>query len=310
MERDRSGFARRPHGRRGRGATPTASGRPSPRIARPRRERNQLELCDPRRPGGSHQIDLRGTDMLGNVAISANLWRGMIDTFNPRVVMTATATGASYRDAGGQVRYAVRYLCAAVDRNLDEATFTCPGRAMAKPCTQLRRQPGTQALFPDLTIRNGLAISYTAWSAAPAWRRRRARATRSAAARRPAPPAHRSWRQWPAGALPTPGDHRDPGRWRSVAAGTLTSRSQPRPLSRLRRWRFCSTARWCRRSTLPRVTPSHGFAAHGGHCDRRLGQHTLAAQATDGRAPRRRFFPVTFFTLDDAAWWSLSTPAR
>src|SRR5690606_10252 len=36
-----------------------------------------------------YQIDLRGTDMLGNVAISSNLWRGMIDTTNPRMVMTA-----------------------------------------------------------------------------------------------------------------------------------------------------------------------------------------------------------------------------
>ena len=43
-----------------------------------------------------YQIDLRGTDMLGNVAISANLWRGTIDTTDPRLVMTATNTGAGY----------------------------------------------------------------------------------------------------------------------------------------------------------------------------------------------------------------------
>jgi len=112
-----------------------------------------------------YQIDLRATDMLGNVAISANLWRGMIDTTNPRVVMTATATGASYRDAGGQVRYAVRYLCAAVDRNLDEASFDCPGEGVAEATRTFATPPELQALFPDLTIRNGLAISYTLWQA-------------------------------------------------------------------------------------------------------------------------------------------------
>ncbi|HMN28416.1 MAG TPA: hypothetical protein PKE45_09705, partial [Caldilineaceae bacterium] len=75
-----------------------------------------------------YQIDLRGTDMLGNVAISANLWRGPIDTTDPRLVMTATATGASYFDtASKQQRYAIRFVCAAVDRNLNEASFDCPG---------------------------------------------------------------------------------------------------------------------------------------------------------------------------------------
>lgn len=119
-------------------------------------------------PGGLenlYQIDLRATDMLGNVAISTNLWRGMIDTTNPRVVMTATPTGASYLDASGQRRQAIRYLCAAVDRNLDAATFACPGAGLAEPTRTFAVIPELQTLFPDLTIRNGLALSYTLWVA-------------------------------------------------------------------------------------------------------------------------------------------------
>ena len=112
-----------------------------------------------------YQIDLRATDMLGNVALNTNLWRGMIDTTDPRVVMTATPTGASYLDAGGQRRQAIRYLCAAVDRNLDAASFVCPGAGLAEPTRSFAVIPELQAIFPDLTIRNGLALSYTLWVA-------------------------------------------------------------------------------------------------------------------------------------------------
>jgi hypothetical protein len=116
-----------------------------------------------------HQIDLRGTDMLGNVAISAGLWRGMIDTSDPRVVMTATETGASHFDAASnQQMHAIRFICAAVDRNLDEAAFECPGEGLAEPVRSFDNSgplaAAVQALFPDLTIRNGLAISYTLWT--------------------------------------------------------------------------------------------------------------------------------------------------
>jgi hypothetical protein len=110
-----------------------------------------------------YQIDLRGRDMLGNVAISANLWRGMIDTADPRTVMTATPTGASYLDAGNQRRYAVQFLCAAVDRNLKAATVDCPGKGSAEPTRSFTKIPALQTLFPDLTIRSGLAFSYTLW---------------------------------------------------------------------------------------------------------------------------------------------------
>ena len=111
-----------------------------------------------------YQIDLRGTDMLGNVAISANQWRGTIDTANPRVVMTAINTGVSYFDAASnQQQYAIRVVCAAVDRNLNENTFECPGEGLIEPTRSFASIPELQTLFPDLTIRNGLALSYTLW---------------------------------------------------------------------------------------------------------------------------------------------------
>ena len=113
---------------------------------------------------GEYQIDFRSTDMLGNRRITPNVWRGMIDTTDPRLVMTAAATGASFIDSSGVRRYEVRFVCAAVDRNLDEATFVCLGEGQAEPTRTFADIPGLQSLFPDLTIRNGLAISYTLWS--------------------------------------------------------------------------------------------------------------------------------------------------
>jgi len=112
-----------------------------------------------------YQIDLRGTDMLGNVSISAGVWRGMIDTLDPRVVMTATATGATYTDtADNTQRYAMQFVCAAQDRNLDESRFACPGLGLAEPVRSFENNAALQALFPDLTLRTGLALSYTLWT--------------------------------------------------------------------------------------------------------------------------------------------------
>ena len=112
----------------------------------------------------NYQVDMRGIDLLGNVAISSNLWRGMIDTTNPRVLMTATNTGISYFDAASNQRlYAIRFLCAAVDRNLDQKAFACPGAGIAQATRTFTGTQALQTLFPDLTIVNGLAISYTQW---------------------------------------------------------------------------------------------------------------------------------------------------
>ena len=111
-----------------------------------------------------YQIDVRGTDMLGNVSISANLWRGMIDTRDPRVVMNATATGNSYvNTADNTQRYEIRFVCGAQDRNLNENSFVCPGEGLAEAVRSFDNNPALQALFPDLTLRTGLAISYTLW---------------------------------------------------------------------------------------------------------------------------------------------------
>jgi hypothetical protein len=113
---------------------------------------------------GEYQIDLRGRDMLGNIAISANQWRGIIDVLAPRMLMSATPTGLSYFDpVMGAQRYAIAYVCAAVDRNLNGDSFDCPGEGIQPPLRSFENNPGLQALFPDLTIRNGLAISYTLW---------------------------------------------------------------------------------------------------------------------------------------------------
>lgn len=111
-----------------------------------------------------YQIDLRGTDLLGNVAISSNVWRGTIDTTNPRMVMTATNTGVNYFDAATNQRlYAIRFLCAAVDRNLNPKSFACPGASLAQATRTFTTTSALQRLFPDWTVVNGLAISYTQW---------------------------------------------------------------------------------------------------------------------------------------------------
>jgi hypothetical protein len=113
---------------------------------------------------GEYQIDLRGTDLLQNQQITANLWRGVIDNRAPRVAMTGTATGATYVDpATNTQRYEIRYICAATDRNLNEAAFVCPGEGLQPPVRSFENNPALQALFPDRTIRSGLAISYTLW---------------------------------------------------------------------------------------------------------------------------------------------------
>ena len=115
---------------------------------------------------GQVQIDLRATDMLGNVSLIGNVWRGLIDTRAPRLTLTAKATGASYLDpATNTRRYAISYLCAAQDNYLDEARFQCPGEPLPPPVRSFENNAALQSLFPDWSIRSGLAISYTQWEA-------------------------------------------------------------------------------------------------------------------------------------------------
>ncbi|RIK36526.1 MAG: hypothetical protein DCC55_27010 [Chloroflexi bacterium] len=115
---------------------------------------------------GQVQIDLRATDMLGNVSLIGNVWRGLIDTRTPRLTLTAKATGASYLDpATNTRRYAISYLCAAQDNYLDEGRFQCPGEQLPPPVRSFENNAALQTLFPDWSIRSGLAISYTQWEA-------------------------------------------------------------------------------------------------------------------------------------------------
>jgi hypothetical protein len=111
-----------------------------------------------------YQISLRATDMLGNRSINGNAWRGAIDTLDPRVRMTATATGASYFDAASnQQMNEIRFVCTATDRHLTEESFVCPGNSIQPPVRTFTNDPALQAIFPDQTIRSGLANTYTLW---------------------------------------------------------------------------------------------------------------------------------------------------
>ena len=110
------------------------------------------------------QIDVRGRDTLGNRLATSSIWRGIIDNVAPRVAMTASTTGNSYRDRITKQRYyETTYTCAAVDQYLDDATFSCAGNASQPPTRVFTAPAAMQALFPDLTIRVGMFNTYTLW---------------------------------------------------------------------------------------------------------------------------------------------------
>ncbi|MBX3010129.1 MAG: hypothetical protein KF832_01435 [Caldilineaceae bacterium] len=252
-----------------------------------------------------YQLDLRGTDLLGNVAIRANLWRGTIDTTDPRVVMTATATGASYVDgASQQRRYAIRFVCAALDRHLNEASFDCPGKNVAVPTRSFATIPQLQALFPDLTIRNGLAISYTLWlptvnpaatvRACDNWGRC-AQAT-SAGVTTAASESVNGGTEAPHAVIiaPTDGSFVAAGDVVSVTVAAqanamlkeVTIQFDGNPIHTLRFAQADATTNLQRTVTIPVVDE---------------GQHTLVVQATDwAGATQATLFPITF-TLDKVA---------
>ena len=93
--------------------------------------------------------------------IPPKVWRRVVDTLAPRVVLTANPTGAVYFDtASNGYRAAVSYVCGAQDRYLNDANFACPGTGLT-PTRSFDNDPIVQSLFPDLTIRSGLVISYT-----------------------------------------------------------------------------------------------------------------------------------------------------
>ena len=129
-------------------------------------------LASPTGLEGVYQIDLRPWDVLGNHQVRANAWRGTIDTLAPRVRLTADPTGAFYVDqATGETRVGVRYQCAAVDTYLDGSTFQCPGGNLPPATRSFDDDPILRTLFPDLTLRDGLAVSWMQWEPAGVIRR-------------------------------------------------------------------------------------------------------------------------------------------
>lgn len=108
---------------------------------------------------GEYQIDLRATDLLGNVLRSDSAWRGVIDTLAPRVVVTGSRSSYSWLDPNtGVPQYNLVFTCTATDRYLDETTFGCPANG-ATPVRTFDADLVLQALFPDRTIRNGLTVN-------------------------------------------------------------------------------------------------------------------------------------------------------
>lgn len=108
-----------------------------------------------------YQVDLRATDLLGNVLQTTELWRGVIDTLAPRVSITSNGAPVTWFDTnlGFQV-YNLNFTCTAIDRYLNEATFTCPAGG-ATPVRTFDTDPILQALFPDRTIMTGLTVHAT-----------------------------------------------------------------------------------------------------------------------------------------------------
>jgi hypothetical protein len=134
------------------------------RLARPGAADSAWRLNVPDDLEGLFQIDLQGTDTLGNQAPTSNVWRGIIDLLAPRVTITATATGQQYVDPATNKRYhAIAYAYTTQDRHLDEARFSGPCDGQAPPRRSFNTGPTLQHLFPDLTIRDELSATCIRW---------------------------------------------------------------------------------------------------------------------------------------------------
>ncbi len=117
---------------------------------------------------GEFQIDLRADDALGNRELTPKAWHGIVDTLAPRVTVGATPTGRQYYDdAARATRYEVAYSCTAADRYLAGAGFSCAGNRFQPPTRTFDDDPVQRELFPDLTLRSGLSISFRRWEATP-----------------------------------------------------------------------------------------------------------------------------------------------
>ncbi|MFN8487403.1 MAG: LamG-like jellyroll fold domain-containing protein [Caldilineaceae bacterium] len=113
---------------------------------------------------GIYQIDLPALDVLGNKLTNGNLWRGIIDTTNPRVTLTGRATGAILIDpTTNTTQFEVRYTCRAEDWQLKEAAFTCAGNGQQPPTRSFNQDPLLKQQFPDLSLLTVLTNTYTLW---------------------------------------------------------------------------------------------------------------------------------------------------
>ena len=108
-------------------------------------------LVTPATLEGEYQIDLRSTDVLNNVLVTSNAWRGIIDLVAPRVSIVRTESGWGNTSNTGVRFEHVKYNCIATDRYLVAGAFACPGVTLS---SQAKRVFNTdlENLFPDRTI--------------------------------------------------------------------------------------------------------------------------------------------------------------
>ncbi len=112
---------------------------------------------------GEYQIDLRGTDVLGNVLVTSNVWRGIIDLLAPRVSIVKTNTGSSYTSRPFVQPELIKYECVAEDRYLTESDFVCLAKGVQEPTRFFNTDPLLQTLFPDRTIVERIENTYYRW---------------------------------------------------------------------------------------------------------------------------------------------------
>ncbi|MCP4164656.1 MAG: LamG domain-containing protein [Chloroflexi bacterium] len=137
--------------------TPTGDNSADWQITVPSGEMDGLE--------GFHQLDLFATDSFGNRRRLTNLWRGIIDTLPPRVAFMGGATGQFYfHETTGDPVVDIGYEFEAEDLHLDIEQFQslCTGRG------EIERgyldEPWVEELFPDLTMRDSLALACHDWA--------------------------------------------------------------------------------------------------------------------------------------------------
>jgi hypothetical protein len=131
-------------------------------LAQPGANSTNWSIAIPTGLEGIYQIDLRGTDSIGNQGVVAEAWRGVIDNQAPRVEIMATATGATYSQ-GGQVYQELRYRYEILDKHLDTQLVGGPCQGIVEPERFFSESAAEQALFPDYVQREGLRYECSRW---------------------------------------------------------------------------------------------------------------------------------------------------